>query len=361
MTHRWVRRAAALGAASAGLGLVAWLVLMVLPVWVVGGDGRHMPAGERATALSSARTQTIALVTALGGLATVGAVLTTARNGIRSYRMEKEKQHLEEDKHRTGWFDSATGRLASENSTERAGAIRTLSLLMADSPHMHVLVVDTLCDVLRQYAVAHSKPDGLPRMRQPDLVAAADALRDRPDRAEPRPLNLIGVRMSRFDLREIRLTGARLGHAVHGSAEMEHADLTRAELSSATWPHARLAGAILMEATLSHCILTDADLTEADLTRADAAGACLGNAAMFGADLTNAVLCGADLRRARFSGATLNRTDFTGADLTDADLRKTDLRTAFGLTEAMIRTAVTDDETVLPSGIPHPRRASGER
>jgi uncharacterized protein YjbI with pentapeptide repeats len=298
-------------AAVVVLGALSWFVVVLLPGWTAGGDVARLPPAERLTAVGAVRTQWITWTSVITGLG-VGAY------GVYRFYLDKDKQRLDQDKHLTGLFDSATGRLESDDPTVRAGGLRTLFRLMTDSPRDHQPVVDTLCDVLRQRA-ADSAAGRLPR----DVVAAADALRDRPDRPEIRPVDLAGVRLP-----GVRWPGIRLPHADLGSVCLDGADLTGAVLTGAD--------------------LAGADLGKAKLAGVTAAGATLKNAVLTGADLSSANLRDADLTRARLQGATVAGADFTGADLTDADLRGVDLRTTTGLTGASLERAVVDGDTVLP-------------
>ncbi|GAA5043059.1 pentapeptide repeat-containing protein [Nocardia callitridis] len=318
--------------AVVAVAAAGWLVL-VAPGWVVGADADLMSPTERASALNNARGQCLTFVTTMGGLVVIAY-------GVNRYYLEKDKQHLEHDKqrldndkHLTGLFDSAAARLASTDPTVRAGAVRTLARLMGDSPRDHMAVRDTVCDVLRHYAHTSTSAGGIGA--SPEIVAAVDALRQRPPRVEPRPLDLTEVQLPR-------------------------ADLIGANLADAILPCADLIGAKLSRAQLIRAVLTGADLTEATLEHADATGAVLARSNMPRADLTGAILREADLRRSVLYCATLRFADLTDADLTDTDLRGADLRETTGLTEAAVRETIVDADTRLPSGIGHPRLRAEE-
>ncbi|GAA1028043.1 MULTISPECIES: pentapeptide repeat-containing protein [Amycolatopsis] len=322
MGFRWLRVLVAGLSLVVIIGGLSWFVVVLLPEWTVGHDVSALSPSERLATVGSVRAQWITWTSVITGLG-VGAY------GVYRFYLDKDKQRLDQDKHLTGLFDSATGRLESDDATVRAGGLRTLFRLMVDSPRDHTAVVDTVCDVLRHRA--HSDGDGpLPR----DVAAAADALRDRPDRPEARPLDLAGIRLPEARWRGIRLAGAELA-----GIRLERAELTGADLTGA--------------------ILTDADLSGANLVGSSGAGAQLRNAVLAEADLSSADLREADLTRARLRGANLTRTVLTRANLADTDLGGTDLHDALGVTSSAVRGAIVDDKTVLPPGVDHPRlRAS---
>ena len=74
------------------------------------------------------------------------------------------------------------------------------------------------------------------------------------------------------------------------------------------------------------------------------------------ADLTGARLSVADLMRTNLRRANLRDADFWMADMKDANLQGADLQGAIlsdvtNLTQKQIDSAITDDRTVLPSGL----------
>ncbi|MFD3506648.1 pentapeptide repeat-containing protein [Nocardia sp. NPDC058666] len=325
--------------------VAGWLVLAA-PQRLTSGETAGLSAAERLAAIATVRDQMIKFVTAMGALILTGL-------GLYRYWLDKAKQRLDEDKHLIGWFDSAAGRLAAEEPNGRAAGVRTLFKLMLDSARDHMLALESICDILRRYAVAPADPTQTPIEHSLDVTAAAAALRDRPDRDET-PLDLTGVWLRDVDLRGVRLRGAQLGRAEHRTADLAGADLTEADLTAAKWPHAQLARAVLHRARLTSAHLDNADLTGANLTEASCAGIQLPNAVLFTADLTRADLTAANLRGVRFRGAIMESTDLTDADLTAANLAGTDLRTVIGLTESMVRAAIVDSTTALPPNIGHP-------
>jgi uncharacterized protein YjbI with pentapeptide repeats len=88
------------------------------------------------------------------------------------------------------------------------------------------------------------------------------------------------ARLSRVDMRESNLAGARMGVDMRNQpmgqmrmdlsgADLSGADLSAADLDRAVITFAKLAGANLGKARLSHADLSGSDLTGADLTGAD--------------------------------------------------------------------------------------------
>lgn len=314
------------------LGAVEWLFAVPLAERAVGPQRPDMSSAEWLTAVNNARSS---LLTGLN----VGAGIATAGLAFLRYSLDRQKQRLDEDKHVVSQFDSAWSRLGSDDPAIRANAVRTLARLMIDFERDRPSVVRSICDLLRQRATAEgARPD-------PDVVAAVDALRERPDNGQTDPLDLTGVKLTGADL-----TGANLRGAICDEGTV----LSRAKLTSANFTGAMLAlvdlrDAVLNSARLDEAVLDGAKLPNARLADAIATGASFaGEADLRGADLSRADFRNANLSRARLRGATLDRTDLTGADLTETDLTGTDLSTAVGLTAAALKSAAADMSTILP-------------
>ncbi|GAA4012892.1 hypothetical protein GCM10022247_39390 [Allokutzneria multivorans] len=327
MALRWFRATAVTLLVLALIAAALWL-----PDMVVSARAAGLTATEQLAAISTVRAQYIQIVSTAGGLVTVWY-------GIRKYFLDKEKQRLDQDKHVTDRFSAAVGHLGSGDETVRAGGVRTLERIMADSPRDHEAVVDTISGLLRHHA--GSAPERS-RLRD-DVVAAVNALRTRPDRAESDPLDLAGVVLPGVSLRRARLSGASLASAHLSRANLEQADLSQVRLLGTELGNARMAGSRLDGADL-----TGATAKEADLTGASAVGATFTRCVLSAANFTDADLTGANLSRARLRDASMTGTRLSGADLTDADLSGVDLRTAIGLTADSLRNAVTDSNTLLP-------------
>jgi len=347
MRSRWWRTLAITALVGAGVVVVGWFALAVLPGWAVGSTAQ-LSATERATELGTARGQSITLVSALGALVVAGF-------GIDRHFLDKDKQRLDRDKHLTEQFDNAIGRLTATDPLARAGGVRTLFRLMVASSTDHTLVAASICDMLRQYAI----PGTSDRYRLPlDLIAGVEALRDRPARPESGPLDLTGVQLPGSDWHGARLIGARFADAI-SPADLSGADLSDADLSEARCGGIGLRRTNLRHATLTGTDLTGADLTDAELVGADAVRAQLANAVLTGAELSGANLRNADLHRARLRGARMaagrSVTDLTGANLSETDLTGVDLSAVHGLTDAQVGTAIVDNDTTFPAGVNHPR------
>jgi len=126
----------------------------------------------------------------------------------------------------------------------------------------------------------------------------------------------VKANLSRFDLRDIRMTGINLSRAQLSGVNLSGAflpyanlscvDLSCASLFRANLNHANLKHAKLSHTRLSHACLNHADLSYANLLHADLSYADLSDANLFYANLTNAnlvhasLICDADL-----NGATI--------------------------------------------------------
>ncbi|WP_405796674.1 pentapeptide repeat-containing protein [Streptomyces sp. NBC_01506] len=249
------------------------------------------------------------LAAAAGASVLLGAVFTA-----RTYGLSRRGQVTER-------FRAAVGLLASDKLTERLGAVYSLEHVMAESPEEHNTVVGVLAALIRENTRRDTAPSPGTEppeqgMREPvpdwgteppaDIRAAVDVLARRPERPEPR----------RVDLRSATLVGL----IVRGFD---------------------------FDAPLSRIYFTGADLRRADLRGADltdsilnASELCL--AALGSARLDHAQLTGADLRGASLVGATLLGTDLCGADLRDTE----------HLTAGQLSGAEIDETSRLPRNSP---------
>ena len=160
------------------------------------------------------------------------------------------------------------------------------------------------------------------------------------DDTDLRGAKLGGERLQHASLDNANLNGAVLGNADMTAANVQNANLMNADLSYATLDAADLSGADLTSAFLngasaSKAHFTGTQLPDAHLTGANLSGAKLNAAKLKGADFTDANLSGADFTNADLTGANLTRTDLTGADL----------RSAIGLTQPQLRSAITNAKT----------------
>ncbi|MFF2431689.1 pentapeptide repeat-containing protein [Streptomyces mirabilis] len=290
-----------LGAALLVLGPVSWLV--------AGDTVSSLRGKERADAVNAVRQTVLATVT--GATVFVGLFYT-----VRTYLLSRRGQVTER-------FRTAVQHLASDTVELRLGGVYGLEHVLSESPQEHVAVVSVLAAFVRHRtrpdpapAVDLTLPEArnadrplLPQGTQPppDIQAAIDVLARRPERHEPR----------RIDLRDAVLCGLLLrGFEFDGAPRLDRAFLTHADLRRADLRGTRFQGAVL---------------NFADLRQAALHGACL----------DGALLHQADLRGAGVAGAVLRGTDLTGADLRNCD----------GLTEEQLRDARIDDSTRLPPGL----------
>jgi uncharacterized protein YjbI with pentapeptide repeats len=94
-----------------------------------------------------------------------------------------------------------------------------------------------------------------------------------------------------------------------------------------------------------------AELKKALLQEADLHGANLQDADLEGAKLAVADLMGANLRRANLRDADLWMADMKDTNLQGAELQGANLGDVTNLTQLQIDSAITDERTVLPTGL----------
>ena len=123
----------------------------------------------------------------------------------------------------------------------------------------------------------------------------------------------------------MNLSGANLGSAYLGDADLSGANLGSAYLGDADLSGANLGSADLSGANLRGVNLSGANLGSAYLGDADLSGANLGSAYLGGADLGDANLRGVNLSGADLGDANLRGVNLRGADLGDANLRGVNL------------------------------------
>lgn len=275
--------------------------------WLIAGDTvRTLHGKERADALTAVRQTVLAAVAGTSVLIGVGFT-------ARTYRLSRRGQVTER-------FRTAMGLLASDKLAGRLGAIYSLEHVMAESPEEHNTVVSVLASFIRENARRDGlpsdedgPPDGMrdlpPWATEPptDIRAALDVLARRPERPEPR----------RVDLRSTVLVGLVL-------RDFEFDAPPRLSRMFLTWADLRRA-----------------DLRGADLTRAILNGAQLCYAWLGSTRLDHAQLSDVDLRGARLDGTML-----FGADLAGADLRDT-----HGLSAEQLSSAFIDETSRLPSDL----------
>ncbi|MFH9960314.1 pentapeptide repeat-containing protein [Streptomyces mirabilis] len=173
-------------------------------------------------------------------------------------------------------------------------------------------------------------------------------------KADLREATLTGADLSRStltgaNLRWADLTNADLERAILTDANLRQATLTETDLSSATLTGASMFKATLTNAHLGEAILTDAILAKATLTETSLHGATLTGASLVKATLTRVSLDGATLTNAKLRDAILTDPDLHAATLTEADLEGTDLSSARHLTQEQASSAITYENTKLPS------------
>ncbi|MEU3072347.1 pentapeptide repeat-containing protein [Streptomyces laurentii] len=294
-----------------GVPVLLGLVLLVLGplTWVVAGDPvRGLRGKEQVDALNATRQTVLA---ATGGVVVALGLAYTAR----TYHLSRRGQVTQR-------FGAAVGQLSSEKPEERLGGVFALEHILAESPQEHATVVTVLATYVREHTrrgpralLAPPDPEADWEAALPgwgtepaaDVRAAMDVLARRPDRPEPR----------RLDLRDAHLVGLQMR-----------------EFEFDTRPR------------LTRMFLTRADLRRADLRGVDLRGSILNGADLSAARLHGAKLAGVGFSRARLCGAGLDGADLLGAEFDGADLRE-----VTGLTAAQLSGVVVDDATVLPEDL----------
>jgi hypothetical protein len=292
--------------------LLAGLVLLLAPSWLVGHDTAPgtLTADQRAKATSDART---ALLQAVGGLLLAAGALAT----WLQVRISREGQVTER-------FTRAVDQLGSEHLDVRLGGLYALERIARDSPGDRRTIAEILTAYTRQRAPWPPTQPGQyradwPLDQQPDLrtrapdVQAALTVLGRgpfPKPTDPYALQADRLDLPEVDLRKAELDGADLEGALLGGAHLEGASLVGADLEGALLVSAHLERAFLIAANLKRARLEGADLKVASLLRADLKGAWLEDADLRGAslvdaDLRGAWLDGADLKATRASAATV--------------------------------------------------------
>ncbi|MCX5345962.1 pentapeptide repeat-containing protein [Streptomyces atratus] len=272
---------------------------------MAGDTVRVLTGKDRADAVNAVRQTVLA---ALAGITVLAGLVYTAR----SYALSRRGQVTER-------FRAAIEQLASGKLEVRLGGVYSLEHVLTESPQDHTAIVNVLAGFIRNttHRGPSNEPLALPHERNPshrdvawgielpaDLQAAANVLARRPDRHEPR----------RVDLRSAGLAGLSLRHFEFDSPP-----------------------------SLSWMFLTSADLRRADLRGVD-----------FRRSILNyADLCLAWLGKARLDGVGLFAADLRGAQMNEAilvqtDLRAADLRECEGLTAHQLSVAAIDTTTRLP-------------
>ncbi|MEU7025305.1 pentapeptide repeat-containing protein [Streptomyces sp. NPDC046275] len=298
---------------TVALGIPAFLGVVLLLLgpftWLVAGDPvRGLQGKDQADALNATR-QTV--LTATGGVVLALGLAYTAR----TYHLSRRGQVTQR-------FSTAVTQLSSEKLEERIGGIFALEHIMMESPQEHSTVVTMLATYVRERS--RRGPRALPEPPDvhedwhallpewgtelpPDVQAAMEVLARRPERGEPR----------RLDLRHTNLAGLLM-------REFEFESRPR----------------------LTRMFLTASDLRRADLRGVDLRGSILNGSDLSAASLHNAQLTGVQFHRARLCGVGL-----TGADVLGADFSEADLRDVIGLTADQLSGARIDEATKMPEAL----------
>jgi Pentapeptide repeats (8 copies) len=225
-------------AAAVALFAVAWWKLP-LALYSHSGGG---PEAENARLRAVTDTRTAMLA----GLIGVGAILTFWLNS-RFYRITAGTLELSREGQLTERYSKAIEQLGSDKLDVHLGGIYALERLAVDADGYHPTVVEVLSAFVREHGDrGHAGNDPRPAA---DVQAALTVLGRLPERP--------GV--SRGDLSDAQLAGARLDGVNLSGAWLGDTDLSGAYLGSADLSDAR----ILYGSELSGAWLGDADLSGA--------------------------------------------------------------------------------------------------
>jgi uncharacterized protein YjbI with pentapeptide repeats len=292
---------------------------------------------DRAAVEASTRT---GLIAGLAGLAALGGLFFTNR----TYRLTQQGQLTER-------YTKAIEQLGSAKLDVRLGGVYALERIAVDSKRDHPTVVEVLSAFIRE----HSDPartDSEPTIAQvlSNLLRAGDE-----PAAEPSPM--AETRKTPTPATDVQAALTVLGRLPQRPG-VSRADLSQAKLSGARLVKANLSGAQLSRANLSDARLDEVDLSDAQLfgailsragLRVNLSHARLGGANLVGAWLEGAKLAGAQLEGADLSGANLYEADLSGAALYGADLSN-----VTGLTQEQLNAASGDPATRLPDRLERP-------
>lgn len=246
------------------------------------------------------------LVTTLGVLMAV----IVAETGWSQFAETRERQSATIEERMT----AATRELSDERLDVRLNAIDALEAVADDSKDYGLAIMEMLTTNARTWAARPiTPPPPLEDVQLERDVQAVLTVIEREKWADQWPEPEM-IPLECFNLDQTDLRGARIKGTTRVPLCFSGADLSDANLNDA-----RLAGAVFTGALLARTDLSGADLTGADLSNAN-----LENAQLEGANLSGAILSGADLR------------------------------TALGLTQAQIDSAIVDGSTRLPPDLARP-------
>jgi uncharacterized protein YjbI with pentapeptide repeats len=307
------------------LTVVAVTLLVTLLLWLIPSLlARHLGlAGVAlATAENSTRTTLIALLIALGAMA---SLVFTAR----TYSLSRES-------HVTERITNAVEQLGHPSMGVRLGGIYGLCRIAEDSPRDASAVVSILC----QYVLSEGK---VTRRRKRALRSSLHDLRFRHGQNSVDPASGVFAMHMRADLQVAVSEAAMLSMKLPPlSLQLTGAQLDGVYLSRIVAREAALDGCCLRRAYLD-----GADFRQSWLRYAQLQGSWFRDSLFQGVDFSYSRLRNADFRGANLEGACFFRADLTGVNFEGARLTGADLRNARGLTRQQLNKAILDHSTQL--------------
>lgn len=293
--------------------LAAVLAVMLIPRWQV--SQFHLSDKDR-LALENECRKTVAQI--IGGAAVLAGLYFTGQqldSTRRALAVSQEGQI-------TDRFTRAVDQVGNDKLQVRIGGIYALAEIAQQTEDTHGTAITSILSAFVR-TNAHWRETPLPDSAPDDIQAVLSVLGRQGYKALVQEGPGFVVDLSGADLRRVILEGADLKRFSFRTSHLESADLARANL----------AGADLIAAHLEDAVLDGAVLRDAKLS---------------GAILAQTSLMSADLTRADFRDADLRSSNLDGAQLGDCHLEGADLRSATGLTQAQLHTAILDNATKLP-------------
>lgn len=318
-------------AVALGVGIVT---LLILAVWIL----PPLLAGE-GEAENDVRST---LLQGLAGLVLAGGLYFTARtyqhnreSAARTYELDREGQITER-------FTRAIDQLAEERPDVRLGGIYALERIARESENDHGPIMEVLTAYVRERA---PWPPPVADTAEDDVVTDDDGPREdgRPSTDVQAVIAVLGRRELGRKEHDLDLSGVDLRKARFGKGPDE------GHFERALFAGAHLERASLYSAHLEEADLYEAHLEGASLQQAHLEGAYLDGAHFEGAYLNGAHLEGAILDEAHLEGAELIAAHLKGAQVKGAHLEGANLQGAIGMTRTQLRSAVLDEDTVLPT------------
>lgn len=256
--------------------------------------------------------------------------------------------------------------LGSEVLSVRLGGIYALQRLAEENPKQyHIQVMRLFCGFVRHpvgnYVAAEEPIRGEP------LTASAEFNVGWDKSGEEDKQGITHTEGDKIDLQNrvredvqaiMEAIGTRNEVQIKLERESKYVPkLSRADLRSLRLGDANLSGVELVEANLSDAVLlkvdfSNAKLYEANLSGVNLAGANLSNTLLFHADLSSASAIGTNFSNAHLLSANLNQAELIGANLTGTVLTHANLAGAIFYKDGLLAKGLTQQQIAFAVAIP---------